>query len=258
MLMTQSGARRDPVAPLGERRFPSVAGAAGATGVAVLLMLLPGKAAAAAIGLGAMTSSAGLMAALAALVALQAALSEWSGGHLPLNRALLVLAAMAALVYWAQRRSLRTVGAAPPTPPARASTSWWSPTGDMAIELPAPFERSRLLAEARGHFMRLQDAWDGADVAALERLTTAAMLQDLRHQLSDRGPGPNRTDVVTLHAELIGFEELPTAYLASIEYSGLIREGDGQGPAPFRELWMLARPKAGETVWRLARQQALL
>ena len=99
--MTQSGARRDPVAPLGERRFPSVAGAAGATGVAVLLMLLPGKAAAAAIGLGAMTSSAGLMAALAALIALQAALSEWSGGHLPLNRALLVLAAMAALVYWA-------------------------------------------------------------------------------------------------------------------------------------------------------------
>jgi hypothetical protein len=64
--------------------------------------------------------------------------------------------------------------------------------------------------------------------------------------------------VLTLHAELLGLEELGAAYLASIEFSGLIRESADAGAVPFRELWMLSATKEGAPSWRLARQQALL
>ncbi|RKH76497.1 hypothetical protein D7Y13_44360 [Corallococcus praedator] len=83
------------------------------------------------------------------------------------------------------------------------------------------------------------------------------MLEQLLPVLGSRGGAPNRTDVITLHAELIGIEEVGAAYLASVEFSGLIRESAEEGAVPFRELWMLSCDKAGAPSWRLARQQAL-
>jgi len=95
------------------------------------------------------------------------------------------------------------------------------------------------------------------DVQALGYLTTPDMLRELLPMLTARTAGASRTDVITLHAELVGLEELGAAYLASVEFSGLIRESAEQGAVPFRELWMLACEKDGSPSWRLARQQAL-
>ena len=94
--------------------------------------------------------------------------------------------------------------------------------------------------------------------STLKALTTPEMLEELLHVLSVREAGASRTDVISLHAELLGLEELSAAYLASVEFSGLIRESAEQGAVPFRELWMLACAKDGTPSWRLARQQALL
>ena len=106
-------------------------------------------------------------------------------------------------------------------------------------------------------FLGLQAAWDAGDVQALGHLTTPEMLQELLAVLTTRATGASRTDVVTLHAELLDIEELGAAWLASIEFSGLIRESAERGAVPFRELWMLAGTKDGAPSWRLARQQAL-
>ena len=106
--------------------------------------------------------------------------------------------------------------------------------------------------------MRLQAAWDAGDIATLQSLTTPGMLEELLHVLTARGGAGCRTDVITLHAELLGLEELGAAYLASVEFSGLIRESAERGAVPFRELWMLACMKDGAPSWRLARQQSLL
>ena len=119
-------------------------------------------------------------------------------------------------------------------------------------------DSARVLEEARSRFLGLQAAWDAGDVQALGRLTTPEMLRELLAVLNDRVGGPSRTDVITLHAELLELEELGAAWLASVEFSGLIRESTEQGAVPFRELWMLAAAKDGATSWRLARQQALL
>jgi Tim44-like domain len=114
-----------------------------------------------------------------------------------------------------------------------------------------------LLAMARDRFVTLQRAWDRGDVDALRALTTEVMLDELLAQLPERGPGPNRTDVLSLEARLLAHDRLGALELASIEFSGIVRESPERSATPFREIWMLARD-GGEQDWRLARQQALL
>jgi predicted lipid-binding transport protein (Tim44 family) len=140
---------------------------------------------------------------------------------------------------------------------ARASAS--ARRAAKASPLPADgFDRHRVLAEVKPHFVRLQAAWDLADLATLRELTTPAMYDEIAVQLALRGPAPNRTDVLTLHAELLGIEQVGPLWLASVQYSGMLRETCEHGAVPFRELWMLTLPTDGTAQgWRLARQQAL-
>lgn len=125
----------------------------------------------------------------------------------------------------------------------------------------APRPRRRdveaFLSVARQSFIRLQAAWDDADMQALSVLTTDQLLDDLREQLASRGPGPNRTEVLRLDARLLALEEMRDAFVASVEFSGLIRERLEDHAAPFRELWLLAKPKLADHGWQLARVQAL-
>ena len=115
-----------------------------------------------------------------------------------------------------------------------------------------------VLAAARQCFLDLQAAWDAGDIDAMRSLTTEEMLDELLQQLPMRGPGPNRTDVVTLEAALLGLESIGPRCIASVEFSGMIRESSDRGAVPFKELWMLTRLDGEACGWRLARHQALL
>ena len=143
-----------------------------------------------------------------------------------------------------------------PVASAKASPSHGT-ASERRLAVPPGLDGEQVLAAARGRFMGLQAAWDAGDVAALQKLTTPDMLDELMLVLTARDAGGSRTDVISLHAELLALEELGPDYLASVEFSGLIRESDEQGEQPFRELWMLAATKDGSPSWRLARQQAL-
>lgn len=114
-----------------------------------------------------------------------------------------------------------------------------------------------LLSLARASFMQMQAAWDRADLHALGKLATAPLLEELRWQLEERGPGPNHTEVVALEARLLSMDDLNEAQLASVEFWGFIQEDANNAAAPFRELWLLANVKAAGHGWRLARVQAL-
>jgi len=158
---------------------------------------------------------------------------------------------------WAWRRQqARAAGASSSSSRAAVPCSIVVRKAHFAI--PEGLDGEQVLAAARGRFMGLQAAWDARDMPTLQKLTTPEMLEELMHVLAAREASPSRTDVITLHAELLGLEELSAAYLASVEFSGLIRESAEQGAVPFRELWMLACTKDGAPSWRLARQQALL
>lgn len=110
---------------------------------------------------------------------------------------------------------------------------------------------------ARRSFVCVQQAWDRADLAALSSFATAPLFEELRSLLAERGAAPNHTEVVRIEARLLAVEELRDAQLASVEFSGLIREEAGARVMPFRELWMLARLPGVDRAWRVARVQAL-
>lgn len=127
-----------------------------------------------------------------------------------------------------------------------------------ALNLPRGLDAAAMTRELCGHFIRLQAAWDASDVDALGELTTGAMLDDLRSQLCEYGSSANRTDVLTLNASLLGYEQRDALELVCVEFSVMIREAADRGAMPFRELWMLERTKQPPQAWQLARQQTLL
>jgi predicted lipid-binding transport protein (Tim44 family) len=127
--------------------------------------------------------------------------------------------------------------------------------------IPAGFDVQGFLDAARQNFTTLQDAWDRSDIPALRVMMTDDMLEQIKTQLAEReshtGGAVNKTDVLTLDAQLLGFEELEDSYLASVEFSGMIREDQSAGPSPFREVWNMTKPRHRAGGWLVAGVQAL-
>ncbi|HYD82047.1 MAG TPA: Tim44-like domain-containing protein [Paucimonas sp.] len=117
--------------------------------------------------------------------------------------------------------------------------------------IPADFDSAAFLHHAKTSFIRLQAAWDKADVNDLREFTTPEMFAELKMQLQERGASPNNTDVVSLDAELLGIETIGDEYLASVKFSGTIKESENAPAAPFTEIWNLAKPVSGGG-WLLA------
>ena len=133
--------------------------------------------------------------------------------------------------------------------------------GSQSWGVPAGFDSEGFLTAAKSNFVTLQVAWDKADIGALRSMMTDAMLVEIQSQLSEReshpGTTPNRTDVVMLEARLLGIEESAAEYLASVEFSGMIREEPSSAPSPFREVWNMSKPVSGNRGWLVAGVQAL-
>ncbi len=133
-------------------------------------------------------------------------------------------------------------------------------SGAQSWGIPTGFDTEGFLKAAKTHFITLQGAWDRSDMATLRSMMTDEMLAEIQNQLSERerqeGKRLNQTDVVMIEAHLLGIEELPAEYMASVEFSGMIREEPSSGPSPFREVWNMTKPKAGGG-WLVAGVQAL-
>jgi predicted lipid-binding transport protein (Tim44 family) len=126
--------------------------------------------------------------------------------------------------------------------------------------IPDGFDAAGFVAAAKQNFISLQAAWDRADIPALRIMMTDNMVAEIQSQLAERTllvQGPNTTEVVMLEAQLLGIEDLGEGYMASIEFSGMIREDPASGPNPFREVWNMTKPKQGSSGWLVAGVQAL-
>ena len=132
--------------------------------------------------------------------------------------------------------------------------------GSQSWGVPADFDTASFLTAAKRNFVTLQDAWDKSDITALRSMMTDEMAGEIKSQLAERagvtGAGTNKTDVVMLDAQLLGIEDMADGYMASVEFSGMIREEPSSSPAPFREVWNMTKAKNGGG-WLVAGVQAL-
>jgi predicted lipid-binding transport protein (Tim44 family) len=123
--------------------------------------------------------------------------------------------------------------------------------------IPSDFDVPAFLRNAKMYFIRLQAAWDKADVNDIHEFTTAEMYAEIKLQIQERGTSANVTDVVSVDAELLGLETVGNDYLASVKFTGMIKE-DPKAPAEaFKEVWNLTKPLNGQGGWALAGIQQL-
>ncbi len=151
--------------------------------------------------------------------------------------------------YPAQRADLGGQGAASATASAAAPTASW--------RVPDGFDVDGFVRNARSHFIRLQASFDAGDLGDLREFTTPEMFERLKFEIEQRNGASNRTDVVTLQADLLGVESTDVEHVASVRYSGMLREAAEESASPFDEVWNLTKPVDGSTGWVLAGIQQL-
>jgi predicted lipid-binding transport protein (Tim44 family) len=124
-------------------------------------------------------------------------------------------------------------------------------------DAPAGFDAEGFVRNAKLNFVRLQAAFDAGNTADLREFTSPEMFAELKLEIDERNGAPNQTDVVTLEAALLGVQSGVTEHLASVRFSGMLREQPGAPAEPFDEVWNFGRPAQGQGGWVLAGIQQL-
>lgn len=124
--------------------------------------------------------------------------------------------------------------------------------GAAVAARPEGFDADGFTRIAKMIFIRLQAANDEANIEDLRKFTTPELFASLRLDLQERGQSAQQTDVMQLDAELVDTAQENGQWVASVRFSGLIREEVGQGAEPFNELWHLVKPLEGGREWAIA------
>jgi predicted lipid-binding transport protein (Tim44 family) len=105
-----------------------------------------------------------------------------------------------------------------------------------ADRFPHWFDGPGFVEGAKTHFIRLQAAWDQGDFRDIREYTTPQMFAEIQRERERLG-GVQYTEAVRIQAELITIQRDGDLAVASVRFSGLIRE-DAQGVAEeFSEIW---------------------
>jgi predicted lipid-binding transport protein (Tim44 family) len=239
-----SGAAANPVMPA----QPGVAGARpapAASGASRWLAPLAGIAAG--IGLAALLSHFGLSESFASMLLI----------------GLLVVGAIVAVRFFLARRRMQpspAIGTATdgfsaaermPASRERFEPTWGSPTSAALRPFPPGFNPGPFLEQAKLQFRRLQTAYDNADRSALADVMTPQMLAEVVGEMQQRGAHVP-TEVVALDAVILEVATEGAQHIASVKFTGLLREDGADSPKPFAEVWNLAKPVDDSSGWLLA------
>lgn len=191
----------------------------------------------------------GPIAGLAAGIGLAALMSHLGFGEgfaSILMLALMVgLAVMAFRWFFGRRTAQPAYAGGGPAAPARFEAPVMTGSAPAAANVPAGFDTDGFIRQARLNFIRLQAANDAGNLDDLKQFTSPEVFAELRMQIEERGPGNQETDVQQLEAVLLEMVSEPERHVASVRFSGQIKE-EAQGPAQyFAEIWHLTKPANG-------------
>lgn len=237
-----------------------------------------GAAAAGTAARSGMSRFLGPLAGIAAGLGIAALLSHLglSGAFLEMISSMLLIGLLVFAVMFLVRR-FRSAGARPATqqagaqPMMRHNSSWSRPEQPAAAPLasaaaapvsatpaapvdeswfiPDDFDTPTFLGNAKQQFIEVQKLWDLGHVEQLRNFLTDDLLNEAIPQIEQRA-GQGSTEVVLLNAELLGIEKVADGHLASVRYSGMLREDPQTEAFRFEEIWNLF--KADGSGWLLA------
>ena len=118
--------------------------------------------------------------------------------------------------------------------------------------IPADFDTSSFVRNAKEQFMGLQKANDALDIDRLRDYLTPEMLELARADLDARGDTPQATEVFGLEAQVLDVAEEADRYVVSVRFTGSVRDQAGAVPEDLDEIWHLTKPRAGFGGWVIA------
>ena len=208
----------------------------------------------------------GPIAGLAAGLGIAALLSHFGMGAGLANFLTIALLAMAAVFVfkWLFRRNAPNAqpmqyagaGAGPAGASFRNEAAPFSSTAPIDVTptaaVPADFDVDGFLRVAKLNFVRLQASNDAKNLDDIREFVSPELYAEIKLQMDERGNQPQQTDVVTLQADLLELVTEEARYIASVHFSGSIREVVGGVAAPFDEIWHLSKPVDGSKGWVIA------
>jgi predicted lipid-binding transport protein (Tim44 family) len=113
--------------------------------------------------------------------------------------------------------------------------------GASSARIPADFDAAAFLRQAKVSFLRMQAANDAGDLNDIRDYTTPELYAEIAMQIQERGAAKQRVEVVKLEADLLEVLTEGDRQIASVRFSGLIREDEGGPAQDFQEAWHVVK-----------------
>lgn len=204
----------------------------------------------------------GPIAGLAAGLGLAALASHFGFGEELANMlmiALIAFAVMAVIGYFLRKRAAgQQASMAGAGAPYNAPASMYQAndlgggSAPTTANIPANFDTEGFIRNAKVGFIRLQAAHDAGDLADIREFTSPEMFAEIRMDLDQRHGAPQKTDIVSLNAEILDVAEESQRYVVSVRFNGTLREEAEAAPVAIDEIWHLTKPLSGQGGWVLA------
>jgi predicted lipid-binding transport protein (Tim44 family) len=117
---------------------------------------------------------------------------------------------------------------------------------------PAGFNATEFVRHARLNFVRLQEAHDRKDLSMMRDFLAPDVYREIEADIRAAGATEEKTEVLTLEADVVDVVEEAGSYIVSVRFTGMIRESAGREAEPFNEIWHLEKPVSGRSGWTLA------
>ena len=138
-----------------------------------------------------------------------------------------------------------------------------TPIGNKAIgnteaayrqpNIPSDFKVEPFIRNAKASFIRLQTAHDNGDINEIRDYTTPEMLAEIQGQISERGGAQQKTEVMFIDANLLEVETINDMAIASVRFTGQLRDLPNGEPEAFDEIWHVQKDlKVPDATWLLA------
>ena len=174
---------------------------------------------------------------------------------------ILLMVALAAGLFFLFRR-MRQAQAPQPMQYAGMPHPGMSPApmgGSSALAAPSPdtrpawFEDEPFLRGAKSHFIRLQEAYDRGDLQDIREYATPEVFAEIQLQLQERGNAKNKTDVLQLNAEMVNVVTEDNLVIASVRFTGKLREDEAAEATSINEIWHIQKLAADQNAsWFVA------
>jgi len=140
----------------------------------------------------------------------------------------------------------------PFTNPAGTATTD-SETAYRQPNIPADFKVEPFIRNAKISFIRLQAAHDAGDINDIREYTTPEMLAEISMQINERGNTQQKTEVMFIDANLLEVETTNDMAIASVRFTGQLRDVPDGEPEAFDEIWHVQKDlKDPDATWLLA------